>query len=931
MSRIFDVPGVAPAGSFLDSTVYNSGMKQFTVAIFLAFCAWAQSLPQGVEKVTSVEGITEYKLNNGLHVLIFPDPSKTTATVNITYLVGSRQEGAGERGMAHLLEHMLFKGSTRHTNIPQELTEHGAKPNGTTSYDRTNYFETFQATDENLKWALDLESDRMVNSFIRKSDWDSEYTVVRNEFEMGENNPLNVLVERAMSTAYIWHPYGHAVIGARSDIENVPIEKLKVFYQKFYQPDNAILMVAGNIDEAKVLPLIAHYFGPIPAPTRKLDVSYTVEPPQDGEREVTLRRVGNIQAILDVYHVPAGSDPDFPAIDVLVGILTDNPGGRLYKALVDNKKAAEVIGFDNQMNEPGTLIVGAILNQQQSLEDARKTILETIANVAKEPPSKEEVERAKAHQLKDIELQLRNSEQIGLFMSEWASMGDWRLMFLDRDRLKKVTPEDVQRVATAYLKTSNETLAQFVPDAHPDRSTIPPKVDLAATFKDYHGDAAMAAGEAFNPSPENIESRTVRSKLDSGMKVSLLSKKTRGATVSATLRLHFGTVESLKGKDTEGSLALAMLMRGTEKKNRQQIQDELDRLKAQVRISGGAAGATVSITTVRENFPAVLSLVAEVLKEPAFPESEFEQIRTERITSAEYNKSEPQALAFVELSRVMYPHPEGDVRRAMTPGEEADELKKATLAETKKFYHDFAGASNAEFAAVGDFDSKEIAKLMGDLFGTWKSPAKYERITDPYQKVAAVNKVIETPDKENSMFVAGERLNLTNTDADYPALVLGNYMLGGGFLNSRLAVRIRQKEGLSYGIGSVVNADSTVKNGSWRVYAIAAPQNVAKVEAACKEELEKALKDGFTAEEIAAAKSGWLQSRRVERSEDGGLAGMLAARDYDGRTMAYDADLEKKVAALTPAAISEALRRNLDVAQISIVKAGDFKKAAASK
>jgi zinc protease len=906
-------------------------MKQFTLAICLAFSISAQNLPQGMEKVTSVEGITEYKLANGLRVLIFPDPSKPTATVNITYLVGSRQEGAGERGMAHLLEHMLFKGSTRHTNIPQELTAHGSHPNGTTSYDRTNYFETFQASDENLKWALDLESDRMVNSFIRKSDWDSEYTVVRNEFEMGENNPFNVLFERALSSAYIWHPYGRAVIGARSDIENVPIEKLQAFYKKYYQPDNAILTVAGAIDEAKVLPLIAQYFGPIPAPTRKLDVSYTVEPPQDGERDVTLRRVGNIQAVLDVYHVPSGADPDYPAIDVLVGLLTDNPAGRLYKALVDSKKASQVIGFDQQLNEPGTLIVGAVLNQQQSLDDARKTILETIANVAKEPPSKDEVERAKAHLLKDIELQLRNSEQIGLFLSEWASMGDWRLMFLDRDRLKKVTPEDVQRVATAYLKPSNRTVAEFIPDPKPDRSVIPPKPDLAAALKDYHGDPTMAQGEAFDPSPGNIESRVMRSKLASGMKLELLSKKTRGASVNATIHLHFGTLESLKGKDTAASLAFATLMRGTEKKNRQQIQDELDRLQAQVRLSGGASGATVSINTVREHFPEVLRLVAEVLKQPAFPASEFDQIRSERITDAEFNKAEPQMLAAVELSRVMSPHAEGDVRRALTPAEQIEELKKATLDDSKKFYHDFAGASNAEFAAVGDFDAKEVAALAGELFGTWKSPAPFERITDPYQKIQPVNKSIETPDKENAMFMAGLRLNLSSSDADYAPLVLANYMLGGGFLNSRLAVRIRQKEGLSYGIGSGFSAETTVKNGIFRVYAIAAPQNVAKVEIACKEEMEKAVKDGFTAEEIAAAKSGWLQSRRVDRSDDGGLAGTLAVRDYDGRTMAYDADLEKKVAALTPAQITEALHRNFDVSQLLIVKAGDFSKAAASK
>ena len=215
------------------------------------------AVPAGVQRVTSVEGITEYQLQNGLRVLLFPDQSKSSITVNVTYLVGSRHENYGETGMAHLLEHMVFKGSTRHPNIPKELQDHGSRPNGTTSYDRTNYFETFSATDGNLEWALDLESDRMVNSFISKSDLDSEMTVVRNEFEAGENDPGSIIFERALSTAYLWHNYGKSTIGARSDLENVPIDRLQAFYKAYYQPDNAILLVAGRIDEAKTLGLVS--------------------------------------------------------------------------------------------------------------------------------------------------------------------------------------------------------------------------------------------------------------------------------------------------------------------------------------------------------------------------------------------------------------------------------------------------------------------------------------------------------------------------------------------------------------------------------------------------------------------------------------------------------------------------------------------------
>ena len=900
------------------------------ISIAYAVTAFGQSLPKGVDKVTSIEGITEYKLANGLHVLVFPDASKATITVNMTYLVGSRQEGSGERGMAHLLEHMVFKGSPKHTNIPQELTEHGARPNGTTSYDRTNYFETFQATDENLKWALDLESDRMVNSFIRKADLDSEMTVVRNEFEASENNSIGVLLEHAQSAAYLWHPYGRSVIGNRADIENVPIDKLQAFYKKFYQPDNAVLTVSGKVDEPKLVGMLNDYFGPIPTPSRKLEITYTVEPAQDGEREVTLRRIGDIQVVLALYHVPAGSDPDFPAVNVLSSVLGDNPSGRLYKALVDSKKAAQVVGQAQPLYDPGVVLFGAVVNKGDSVPDARKIMLDTLAGIVQEPPSKEEVDRARTRLLTNIDLQLRNSETIGLTMSEWISKGDWRLLFLNRDRLRKVTAEDVQRVAKAYLKTSNMTVAEFIPDAAPDRAVIPPRGDVEAMLKDYKGDAAMAQGEAFDPSPGNIEARVKRQTLASGMKISLLSKQTRGNTVSATIRLHFGTLERLQGKNIAAGMAMQVLIRGTKNKNRQQIQDELDRLKARVNINGGATTAVASIETVRDNLPAVLRLVAEILREPAFPESEFEQIRKLSLASIDNVKTEPQVLASLGLTRSLRPHPTGDVRATPPLEEQSDELQKLTVEQARRFYEQFAGASNAEMAVVGDFDAQQIGSLAAELFGNWKSPAPFERVTDPYQKIVPVNDSIETPDKQNAMFAAGIRLNLSDKDADYPALVLGNFMLGGGFINSRLATRIRQKDGLSYGISSGLTAAPTVKDGAFLVQAIAAPQNVLKVEAAFKEEIDKALKDGFTAEEVAAAKSGWLQTQKVTRSGDGTLAAILATHEFDGRTMTWDDDLEKKVAALTPQQIQEALRRNLDMSAVSIVKAGDFKKAAAA-
>jgi zinc protease len=333
-------------------------MRCVTSLLLLSLLVWtapAQTLPSGVQKVTSVEGITEYRLNNGLRVLLFPDPSKPNMTVNVTYLVGSKHENYGETGMAHLLEHLVFKGSTKHPNIDKEFTQYGARWNGTTWVDRTNYFETFPASDEALRWAIDMEADRMVNSFIAKKDLDSEMTVVRNEFEIGENSPNRVLMDRVLSTAYLWHNYGKSTIGARSDVENVPIERLQDFYKRYYQPDNAVLVVAGKIDEPKTLALIAEKFGAIPKPTRSLLATYTAEPTQDGERFVTLKRVGDVQLLIAAYHVPPGSHADYPAVQLASRVLGDVPAGRLHKALVETNKAANAGGFSFQWKEPGSL------------------------------------------------------------------------------------------------------------------------------------------------------------------------------------------------------------------------------------------------------------------------------------------------------------------------------------------------------------------------------------------------------------------------------------------------------------------------------------------------------------------------------------------------------------------------------------------------
>jgi zinc protease len=899
------------------------------VAPVLALCACFAVAPALIAqtKGASVEGITEYRLDNGMRVLLFPDSSKPTVTVNVTYMVGSRHEGYGESGMAHLLEHMLFKGTATREGIMQELSNHGAQFNGTTSYDRTNYFETMNATDENLRWALQMEADRMVNSRVSRKDLDTEMTVVRNEFERGENSPRRVLEERVLATAYVWHNYGRSTIGARSDIERVPIERLQAFYRNYYQPDNAILIVAGRFDETKTLGWIKDTFGALPKPTRTLASTYTEEPVQDGEREVTLQRVGDNQLLMMAFHTAAGPDPDSPALDVLSAILDEPPAGRLYKALVESKKAISVRGENDQLHDAGYLLFTAEVRKDGSLDDVRQTMESVLEGIVKEPPTKDEVDRVLTRRKKDFDLLFNNSQRVALLLSEWASMGDWRLMFLDRDRTEKVTPEDVARVAKDYLKASNRTVGLFIPtETEPERTQIRSVPDVSALVSDYKGRAAVEAGEVFDPSPANIDARTQRSTLPNGMKLVLLPKKTRGGTVTATIALHYGNEKNVFGKGTAAQMAGAMLMRGTTNHTRQQLQDELDKLKTQMNANAADNDGTLNLTTTRDSLAESLKLAAEVLRHPAFPETEFEQLRQALLGRVENSRKEPGALAPLALRRHLIRYPVGDPRAVTTFEEDIEDLNKVTLDDVRKFHADFFGASHAEMVIVGDFDAAEISKVVAAELGDWKSPAEYTLVLRERDQVNAVNQMIETPDKANAVFMAGFTLAMNQDAPDYPALLFANRMFGGD-LKSRLWRRIREKEGFSYGVGSGFDASLKSQWAQFIVQATCVPQNILKVEGAFKEELAMLLKDGFADQEIADAKKTYLEQAVIGRSQDANLARILARNAQFDWTMQREADLEAKISALTSDQLNAAVEKYFDPSAISYFKAGDFKKA----
>ncbi len=890
---------------------------------------------EDVMKITEIEGISEYRLTNGVRVLLFPDASKEVVTVNMTVFVGSRHEGYGEAGMAHLLEHMLFKGTPTHPDIPKALKDRGAgrSMNGTTWMDRTNYYETLPATGDNLEFAIRMEADRLVNSKILGEDLASEMTVVRNEFESGENSPFRVMMQRMQSAAFEWHNYGRTTIGNRSDIERVPVVKLRKFYRKFYRPDNVMVIVAGNFKADEALEYLDKYFGSLPIPDLPLDDTYTVEPGQDGERTVVVRRVGEIQLVGAAYHIPAGSHPDYAAAKALVYILGDEPSGRLYRNIVETEIATNVYSLSYAFTEPGLFMALVEVPAAGSIEQARMKLIEVMENsFSEEPITDQELDRAVQQILKQRELEAADSDKIAVSLSDWAAQGDWRLYFLFRDTVEKLTRDDVQQFAEKYFVRENRTIGLFIPADEGKRIEVPEAPDLTTVLNGYKGREAVAAGEQIDPSPLAIEDRTERGELIGGMKYALLPKKTRGETVSMAMTIRFGQGDTLKDKIGAVELLGLLMTRGTDKLDYTQLQDELTRMRTELSMNSTIGVLQMSLKTKREFLPEVISLLGDILRRPRLDADELEVIRRQVVTDLEKGTTEPQSLAPKSVQKTLAPYDRDDVRYVMSVEEEIEMYKKVSVDEIKALHANFLSNQAGEISIVGDFDSEEVKALLKNQLAGWETSEPYVRVDrGPHPEIDGSLDLIETPDKANAFLYSSQQYALSDADPEYASLVLGNFILGGGSLSSRLGERVRQQEGLSYGVRSGLTARARDGRVDFTLYAITNPKNKDRLIEVLREELDLIRDKGVTAEELEQAKVAYLQAARVRRTSDASLRSELLGTLFNERTMEYHAQHEEQIKAATVDSVNAAINKYIDPEKLVMAVAGDFAAASAEK
>ncbi|KUF45405.1 peptidase M16 [Myroides marinus] len=905
----------------------------YTLLFALTISAANYSFAQQKSKptfVTTVEDIKEYKLSNGLKVLLLPDATQSNLIVNIVYNVGSKHEGYGEKGMAHLLEHMLFKSTKNLGDIKKMISDKGGRANGTTWYDRTNYYEIFAASDENLAWALQMEADRMVNATILQEDLDKEFSVVRNEFEIGENNPTGVLMERTINTAYLWHNYGLSTIGSKEDIERVKTPQLKRFYEKYYQPDNATLVIAGKFDEAKALKYIEDYFSVIPKPTRVLDEIFTVEPAQDGEKYVEVKRAGDSQHINMLYHAASFADKDYAALSALESILTNDPSGYLYKELVETKKVSSIWAFNPTVRDAGFVLFNFDVPNDRNLDTTLKDVKVALAKIGTINYTQEDLDRAKTNILKGLENIKNNTLGYTINLTEIIGAGDYRLANLYRDNVENLKLEDINRVAKKYFRENNRTVGMFIPTKGEERVKADEfqNKDIKALVENYKGREASAELRPFEASIANLQKNYSTNKLQNGLKYGVIDKDIKGEKVQISMTLPVGNQKDLLNKQYIGEVAANLLTAGTTTMTKQQIKDKLDQLKSSVSVRFGGQSFYINVSSYRNSIDETMAILKDVLTNPVFPESELEKLKLETVTALEAELSDPQSIAFNKLSQLTSKEEKGSIYYSPSTQEDIDGYKNVKTADIKAFYKDFFGVNNGVATVIGMSDKAATDKLFESTFANFISKAKYEKATPNYVETKQDKQLFETPDKENAVAVGKLNFKMNRSNPDYAALTFVNEVMGGGFMTARIPQRLREKEGISYGAGTSLSVPTDPKrdDSAWMIYAFLNPTKRGDVEKAINEEFNKLVTSGITEEELKANKSSWVSTRQTNLGLDGYLISLSSQfLQYDIPFSEYE-KLNAEIEKLTVKQVNDAAKKYLQPSKFTTIYAGDFTK-----
>ncbi|MEK7347860.1 MAG: pitrilysin family protein [Candidatus Eisenbacteria bacterium] len=890
-----------------------------------------RSHPTNVERVDSLGGIAEFRLrSNGMNVLLVPNRSVPVVTFLVVYHVGSRNEWPGATGSAHLLEHLLFNKSTRNfgkangkKTFQEVLYEAGAdfgSSNMTTWNDRMTGYSTLPS--DKLELAMKIEADRLGRALLLDSERQPEMSVVRNEYEIGENNPYGALDKAVVGASVTAHPYHWDTIGYRSDIEGVSTETLREHYRRYFHPDNATAIVVGDFDRATALRLFDREFGAFPRSTEPIPRVITVEPPQEGERRVVVRRPGTFGIVQIAYLRPGSLHPDFLPLELLQMILASGVNSRLYQSLVEKQLATEIDAWNYTLADPYPFSVQATVAPTSSHEAVEAALKSALAAVARDGVSADELKRAKK-KLEVATVRGRDGTyELASSLGEAVASANWMWFVSYVDGLRKTTADDVKRVAATYFQPDKATVGWYVPqreEASAPPAKEPPKAKGKAKSK--RAGAGGAADTEDLADAARFAARTVREELPNGLVVQVLANRTL-PTVAIHGIILAGRVHAPAGRPSVPALVAKMVTRGAGGRDKREIAAHLDDAGARLAIFPDLLDIGIVGSGLARDLRLLLETIADDVIRPTLAPDELAKAKEELRAEVLRSDDDTAQRASDRLSRLIYPagHPyAAPTRDAMTAS-----LDAATVASLRAYHAERYVGSGTVLSIVGDVDPREAIALVASLFADMPRGAR-PAAAPPRTEPGSAQEVVETmPGKANANFTIGHSSGLARRDPDFEAALIANAALGQSGLTSRVGKRVRDVEGLSYSINSRFFWTDAI-DGAWALVAAVAPQNAAKAIRSSREVIAQYVRDGIGAEEVETQKSFFAGNFQVRLGTNTGVATQLTYAEKFGFGAKYLDEYPARFRAVTREEVDAAIRKHLHPDRMHVVVAGDLR------
>jgi zinc protease len=875
-----------------------------------------------VPGLSFTQGVQKTVLDNGLTVLTKEVHTAPVVSVQVWYKVGSRNEVKGENGISHQLEHLMFKGTTdRPVQFGRLFSALGSQFNAFTSYDETAYFGTVER--DKLEALLTLEADRMANALIESEQLTSEKRVVISELQGYENSPDYRLSRAVMRAAFPNRPYGLPVGGTKTDVEQFTLEQVRNYYQKYYTPDNATLVITGDFATEPTLQVVQETFG-------KLSRRVREDKGDKGDKvantastaPIVLKEPGSAALLQAVYPLPDINHPDVPAIDVMDAILTGGRSSRLYQALVESGLASSVSASALELIEPGWYEISATAAPGQKLEKITQVLQTSLSQLQQQPVSPVELNRAKTQLQASFVLGNQDiTSQANQLGYSQTIAGDYHYIEKYLAAIANVTPADIQKVAKTYLNPAKQTIGYFEP-TQIDGQGETASAGSGRTVENFDPGQPLDPAQLAKYLPptttstdSNKQSLPQQFSLTNGLRVLLLADH-NVPTVNLSGQIDAGSEFDGNQKAGLANLTATNLMNGTQTQDALTLAQTLEDRGASLSFGAGREGVTISGQGLSANLPILIQTLADVLQNASFPKDQLELSRQRALSTLKAQLDDPISLGRRVFQQVIYPenHP-------FYSFPTAESLTSITRNDVVRFYRNHYRPDTTTLALVGDFDPVQVKELLNQSFGKWQAigqppTLKLTSVSLP-PSLTRINKVI--PGKAEAVTYIGYNAISRKDPRYYAALVL-NQILGGDTLSSRLGTEVRDRLGLTYGIYSGFAAG--VNPGPFLIQMQTAPQDADQAIASTLALLKQLRQQGVTEAELNTAKRSIANSYPVDLANPSNVSSIILDNAVLGLSPAEIREFPQRIQSVTMNDMQQAIQDFIQPENLVIVTAG---------